>query len=341
MQAVIFGWKRDNLEDYLLDCEKIAKELTLNKFKIYTGAGGGFMRAANKGCFSINNDNSFGVSVKSLYDKEGQSNNYYKKDNLQILDTFSERKNKLIENMDLYIFFPGGVGTLDEFTELMNLFKTGHIEKKPVILYGYKYWTSLKSWFEFNKISFPEMYVDAIIDSFTEFNTTYNKIFNNEMIIKKDISSDEDIKIFTPLVNNNKSNMFIDNTGINDLIDELFNDPIFKKEITNISNNLLEPLIKEDDNKIDSLIDKDDSTDNYDDILDFLNNDNYDKLNSSEENDSSEIEFIEIIIEDDYEEDEYEEDEYEEDEYEDVNDDVYKKKFFSSDDKDTSSGEEN
>jgi len=209
----------------------------------------------------------------------------------------------------------------------MNLFKTGHIEKKPVILYGYKYWTSLKSWFEFNKISFPGMYVDAIINSVSEFNTTYDKIFNNQMIIKKDISSDEDIKIFTPLVNNKKSNMFMDNTGINDLIDELFNDPIFKKEITNISNNLLEPLInEEDDDKLDSLIDKDESTENYDDILDFLNNDDYEKLNSSDSNDSSEIEFIEIIIEDnDY----------------DDNEDLYNENLFSSDDTNSSSGEEN
>ena len=73
------------------------------------------------------------------------------------------------------------MGTLDEFTELMNLFKTSSIESKPVILYGYKYWTSLKSWFEFNNIVFPDMYIDGIVNTVSEFNTLYSKLFNNRV----------------------------------------------------------------------------------------------------------------------------------------------------------------
>lgn len=287
MHAVIFGWKKDNLEDYLEDCEKIAKELTLNKFKIHTGGGGGFMLAGNKGCYNINHDNSYGVSVKSLYEKEGRKNIYYDKENFKICDTFSERKSKLIENKDLYIFFPGGIGTLDEFTELMNLFKTGSIESKPVILYGYKYWTSLKSWFEFNNMVFPEMYIDGIVNTVSEFNTLYGKLFNNKIIVKTP-SSNEDIKLFDPIINK-KNNLFIDNDGINKLIDEIFKDPIFQNEITTIMNNedLLMPLIDEEDEGID------------DDINEMLNDKSlYELLKSDDSEDNSEVEFIEIILED-------------------------------------------
>ena len=291
MQAVIFGWKREILDEYLEDCEKVAKELTLNKFSIYTGGGGGFMLAGNKGCYNVDKKKSYGITVKSLYEKEGRCNKFYDKENLEICDTFSERKDKLMKDMDLYIFFPGGMGTLDEFTELFNLFKTGHLEKKPVILYGFKYWNSLKSWFEFNKILFPEIYIDGIVDTFNEFNSLYNKLFNNNQLVLKNLSSEdskssnEEIKQFVPF-NKKKPNMFIDDDGINKLIDELFNDPIFKNEISSIIKN---PDLR------DPLIDNDDSDEN--DNIFNINKSDYEELKTSE-SESSEIEFIEIVIED-------------------------------------------
>ncbi len=105
MQAVIFGWKRDHYEKNLEECEEIARELTKNNFNIYTGGGGGFMLAANKGCYEYDKTKSYAVSVKCLYENEGQKNNYYDKENLIVTDTFAKRKDILFKDMDLYIFF--------------------------------------------------------------------------------------------------------------------------------------------------------------------------------------------------------------------------------------------
>ena len=68
MQAVILGWKRDNLDNYITDCETIMKQLTLNNFNIHTGGGGGFMSAANKGAYEIDEAKSF-VLLKRTYMK--------------------------------------------------------------------------------------------------------------------------------------------------------------------------------------------------------------------------------------------------------------------------------
>lgn len=279
MQAVILGWKRDKLDNYITDCEAITKELTLNNFSIYTGGGGGFMSAANKGAYEINKNKSFAITEKSLYEIEKQSNEYYINENLIICDSFAERKKKLFENKDLYIFFPGGVGTLDEFMDLMNLLKTGSIEQKPVILYGFKYWNSLKSWFEFNGMVFPDQHIEKIVDSVVQFNTIYNKLFNNKLIVKNEVS-DEDIKSFEPSKNKNRNNIFMDCEGdINKLIDQIFD--------FTINEDLKKPLI-----------DKSDSSHDSNDLKDYL----YSKLpsesNSSYESDESEIEFIEIILDD-------------------------------------------
>ena len=45
-----------------------------------------------------------------------------------------------------FIYFPGGYGTLDEFSELLTLIQTLKVEAFPVVLYGSHYWTGLIDW---------------------------------------------------------------------------------------------------------------------------------------------------------------------------------------------------
>ena len=199
MQAVIFGWKRDHYKKDLDDCVEIAKELTKNNFNIYTGGGGGFMLAANKGCYEVDPSKSYAVSVKCLYQNEGQCNPYYDEKNLIVTDTFAERKNLLNKNKDLYIFFPGGMGTIDEFSELITLFKTGELPIKPIVLYNLKYWSTLRSWFEFNKLNWPEAYITCIINSVDDFNKFYTNEYRSTEIIKRDNNKIDDIENYKPI----------------------------------------------------------------------------------------------------------------------------------------------
>ena len=275
MQAVIFGWKRDHYKKDLKDCEKIAQKLAKNNFNIYTGGGGGFMLAANKGCHKVDPTKSHAISVKCIYGNEGKENNYYDENNLIVTDTFWERKHLLFKDMDLYIFFPGGMGTIEEFSELITLFKTGELPIKPVILYNLKYWSTLKSWFEFNNLNWPESYITCIINSVNDFNKFYKNEYVSTQIIKIDENiENEDIENYKKI--DNKSNIFNDKQ-IDNLINEIFNDPIFKKDI----NNLLD-----DNNDLDI-------EDNYAD-------DEYDDSSNDEK------EFIEIVIMDNNEDEDSE-----------------------------------
>ena len=226
MKAVILGWKRVHLNDYLLDCEEICSQLTNDGYDIYSGGGTGFMEYANKGAASIDENKSFGISVECL---KHEQNSSITDDNFLITKDFAERKKELLRDYDIIVFFPGGMGTLDEFTETMNLIKTGNLEFKNIILYGYKYWNSLISWFEFNKIQFPMKYISGIADSVAEFNDIYKSFNKKEKESKESEGTIEEIKNYEPIFT--KKTIFNPFDDIDNLIQSIFNNPDMLEDI--------------------------------------------------------------------------------------------------------------
>lgn len=57
-----------------------------------------------------------------------------KADEMLILKTLSERKAKILERADVIAVLPGGIGTLDELTEILELKKHGLHNKTVVLL---------------------------------------------------------------------------------------------------------------------------------------------------------------------------------------------------------------
>jgi hypothetical protein len=47
-----------------------------------------------------------------------------------------------------FVCFPGGFGTLDEFFETLTLVQTLKIDVYPIILFGSKFWSGLRSWMQ-------------------------------------------------------------------------------------------------------------------------------------------------------------------------------------------------
>jgi len=59
---------------------------------------------------------------------------------------FFIRKLMLVKYATSFIIMPGGLGTLDELTEVLTLMQTEKIKPFPVVLFGSDYWKGFLTW---------------------------------------------------------------------------------------------------------------------------------------------------------------------------------------------------
>lgn len=119
---------------------RIVRELG---YSVVSGGGPGIMEAADRGAFEAG-----GTSIGLLIDLPGgQPTNKYITKSLGFYYFFA-RKFCLAFGAEVFIFFPGGYGTLDEFFEIITLIQTKKMKGAPVICFGSEYWNKLKEFME-------------------------------------------------------------------------------------------------------------------------------------------------------------------------------------------------
>ncbi|MFC1915109.1 TIGR00730 family Rossman fold protein [Chloroflexota bacterium] len=121
--------------------EEIARRLGESGFSIITGGGPGVMEAANKGAFEAGAI-SVGANIEL---PEEQLPNPYSSISLTFRHFFV-RKVLLVKYATAFVIMPGGLGTLDEVTEVLTLMQTHKIKPFPVILFDSHYWTGFLDW---------------------------------------------------------------------------------------------------------------------------------------------------------------------------------------------------
>ena len=121
--------------------EEIARRLGELGFSIITGGGPGLMEAANKGALEAG-AKSVGVNIDL---PEEQAANTYVSLSLT-LRHFFVRKVLLVKYATAFVIMPGGLGTLDELTEVMTLMQSHKIKPFPVVLFNSAYWQGFLKW---------------------------------------------------------------------------------------------------------------------------------------------------------------------------------------------------
>ena len=119
----------------------IARRLGELGFSVITGGGPGVMEAANKGAREAG-ATSVGLNIEL---PEEQSPNPYATKSLTF-NHFFIRKVMLVKYAIAFIILPGGLGTLDELTEVLTLMQTHKIKPFPVVLFQSQYWEGFLNW---------------------------------------------------------------------------------------------------------------------------------------------------------------------------------------------------
>lgn len=140
--VTIYGSARLKPGSY--DYEKtreIARLIGKEGFNIITGGGPGAMEAANLGAQEAG-VKSAGLNIQL---PEEQVCNAFTNISLHF-NHFFARKIMLVKYSTAFVIIPGGMGTLDEMTEVLTLIQTGKIKPFPVIMFNSAYWKGLLEW---------------------------------------------------------------------------------------------------------------------------------------------------------------------------------------------------
>ncbi|MBK3426953.1 TIGR00730 family Rossman fold protein [Corynebacterium sp. MSK105] len=142
--VTVFGSARTTPEDasYQLGVE-VGRKLAEHSYAVITGGGPGIMEAANRGAHEAGGL-SVGLGIELPHE---QGLNEYVDLGLNFRYFFA-RKTMFLKYSQAFICLPGGMGTMDEFFEVMCMVQTGKVTNYPIVLMGTEYWSGLLEWMD-------------------------------------------------------------------------------------------------------------------------------------------------------------------------------------------------
>lgn len=140
--VTVFGSARFTEEHpYYHLAKEIGFSLSKLGFTVMTGGGPGLMEAANRGAREAEGQS---VGCNILLSHEQRPNPYL--DYWLTVRYFFVRKLLLIKYSYGFVVMPGGIGTMDELFEALELLQNRKILNFPLVLMGVSYWQPLQDY---------------------------------------------------------------------------------------------------------------------------------------------------------------------------------------------------
>lgn len=174
--VTVFGSARlpqDN--KYCLMAAELGELLAKNGHAVVSGGGPGIMEAASRGAYEIGG-RTVGFNIKLSHE---QFPNPYLSECFTF-EYFFARKVSLALAAKVFVFFPGGFGTMDELSEILCLMQENKMPRMPVFLIGADYWSAfdgvIRKMVENGLISAEDDQIFKITDDVSEVVDAANRI---------------------------------------------------------------------------------------------------------------------------------------------------------------------
>ena len=129
--ACVYGGASNKLDSlYINELERLGGIIAENGFSLVYGAGAtGCMGAVARG---VRDGGSYVMGISPHFIRNFEP--LFNCDNTIMVDTMGERKTLMEKHADIFIIAPGGIGTMDEFFQILTLKYLGQMETPIVIL---------------------------------------------------------------------------------------------------------------------------------------------------------------------------------------------------------------
>jgi uncharacterized protein (TIGR00730 family) len=165
----VFGSHRISPGNVYYDhCYMTGFALGKKGYAVVTGGGPGIMEAANKGAFDAGVP-SIGIKA-ALLSKEQVAKKVHT--HSMSMNFLFVRRFLLSIKSNAFIFYPGGIGTLNEMFEYLVLMQTKMTDKVPMICVNRKYWKGMFAWMLSKEVSKYKLITKKDLEDFILVDTT-------------------------------------------------------------------------------------------------------------------------------------------------------------------------
>jgi len=164
--AVFCGSKNGNNSIYAEHATELGKLLAEKNITLIYGGGSTGIMGAIANAMMANGGKVIGIITKKLVDWEHQHQGIT---DLSIVDDMHIRKQRMYDLCDAAVILPGGVGTLDEFFEMVTWNQLSIHDKKIYILNSGNYFEYLLKHLE--QMEKQGFVYESILDRLTIINT--------------------------------------------------------------------------------------------------------------------------------------------------------------------------
>lgn len=135
--AVYCGHMFGNDPQFTRDARRVGELLAKNKLTLVFGGGDvGLMGTVSSSAIE-NGGEVIGISTTHVVSSQEPAHTEIP---VKIVEKLSERKEEMFELSDAFVILPGGIGTLDEMTDIMTKQQVGESHKPIYLMNTAKYW---------------------------------------------------------------------------------------------------------------------------------------------------------------------------------------------------------